>query len=138
MTMTFEALLQLTVFGSTVFALALHPLEWFEISRYRRRRRDELRADAGLGFLKRSLDLESCYYLFALGFLLAFYREALLLALVLVMAIIHVAARRSISRAPSVLRDGKRLGGALAFDILELIFLVFLISEFWSLIGGTL
>jgi hypothetical protein len=136
--MTLEAFLQLTVFGSTVFALALHPLEWFEISRYRRRRRDELRAGDGLGFLKSSLDLESCYYLFVLGFLLIFYREPLLLALVLVMTIAHVAARRSVSRAPSLLRDRKRLSGALAFDVLELIFLAFLISEFWSLIGGTL
>ena len=135
--MTFEELLQVTAFEFTVFVLALHPLEWFEISRYRRRRRDELRTDEGLGFLRASLDLESGYYLFCLGFLLVFYRDPLLLALVLVMTVAHVAARRSVSHAHA-LRDGKRLGGALAFDILELIFLVFLISEFWSLIGGTL
>jgi len=97
-----------------------------------------LRADDGLGFLKSSLNLESGYYLFVLGFLLIFYREPLLLVLVLVMTIAHVAARRSVSHTPSALKDRKRLGGALAFDILELIFLVFLISEFWSLIGGTL
>ncbi len=136
--MTLEELLLLTVFGSTVFVLALHPLEWFEISRYRRRRRDELRADEGLGFLLGSLDLESCYYLFVLGFLLVFYREPLLLALVLVMTVAHVVANRSVSHALSALRDDKRLGGAPAFDILELIFLVILASEFWSLIGGAL
>ena len=64
----------------------------------------------------------------------SFYRELLLLAIVLVMAVAHVAGRRDISHL-SALRNRKHLAGMLAFDILEL---VFLISEFWSLIGVTL
>jgi hypothetical protein len=126
------------MFGCTLLILALHPLEWFKIRSYRQTAPSGLNADAGLGFLTKGLDLESYYYLFVLAFLLAFYREPLLLAIVLVMAVAHVAARRDVSHAPSVLRNGKHVAGMLAFDILEIVFLVFLISEFWSLIGVAL
>jgi len=133
-----EESLLLVVFASSLLILALHPLEWVKIRSYRQTLSSELNADAGLGFLTRGLDVESHYYVFVLAFLLVFYRELLLIAIVLVMAVAHVAARRDISHAPSALRNGKHLAGMLAFDILEVLFLVFLISKFWSLIGVTL
>ena len=135
--MTFiEESLLLVAFDSTLLMLALHPLEWFKIRSYRQAAPSGLNADAGLGFLTRGLDVESYYYLFVLAFLLMFHREPLLLAIVLAMAVAHVAARKGMSHAPSALRNDKNLAGILAFDILELGFLAFLISEFWSLIAA--
>ena len=83
-------------------------------------------------------DVESFYYLFVLAFLLVFHREPLLLAIVLAMAVAHVAERRDMSHASSALRNDKHLAGIPAFDILELGFLAFLISEFWSLIAAAM
>jgi hypothetical protein len=127
-----EEFLLIIVFGSTMVMLALHPLEWFEIRSYRKTARDGLNVNGGLGFLKRGLDVESYYYLLVLGFLLIFYREPFILALVLGMIVAHVDAKRDISS--SVLRDRKHLAGMLVFDVVELVFLVFLISALWSMI----
>ena len=90
MTFIEESLLSV-VFGCTLLMLALHPLEWFKIRSYRQAAPSGLNADAGLGFLTRGLDVESYYYLFVLAFLLVFYRELLLIAIVLVMAVAHLA-----------------------------------------------
>ena len=128
----------LVVFGCTLLMVALHPLEWFKIRSYRQTAPSGLSADAGLGFLTRGLDVESYYYLLVLAFLLVFHREPLLLAIALVMAVAHVAARRDVLHAPSALRNDKHLAGILAFDILELVFLTFLISEFRALIATAL
>ena len=136
--MTFiEESLLLALFGCTLLMLALHPLEWFKIRSYRQTVPGVLNKDP-VGFLTRGLDVESYYYLFVLAFLLVFHRELLLLGIVLVMAVAHVAARRDVSHAPSALKNDKRLAGILVFDILELVFLTFLMSEFWSLIAATL
>ena len=133
-----EELLLFVVFGSTLLMLGLHPFEWFKIRSYRQTASGGLTADADLGFLTKGLDVESYYYLFVLAFLLVFYREILVLVIVLVMAVAHFAARRDVSHASPVFRKSNYLAGMLAFDVLELVFLVFLISEFWSLIGATL
>jgi len=135
---TLEEPLLLIVFASTLLILALHPLEWVKIRFYRQTAPSAVKTSAGLGFLTRGLDVESYYYLFVLAFLLAFYRELILLVIVLVMVMAHIAARRDVSHAPSVLRKGKHVAGMLAFDILEVVFLVFLLSELWPLIVVTL
>ena len=133
--MTFiEASLLLVVFGCTLLMLALHPLEWFKIRAYRQTTRRGIMAYTGLAFLKRGLGLETCYYILVLVFLIAFYRELFLFIAVLVMAIAHVAASRDISHTPSTLRNNRHLAGMFAFDVLELIFLLFLTAEFWPLI----
>jgi len=88
-----------------------------------------------LVFLKKGLDVESCYYILVFVYLFVSYRGAVLLTMVLIMAVAHAAARRSLSGGPSMLRDGKRVASVLAFDIVELAFLVFLFSHCWSSTG---
>ena len=122
------------VFGSTLLMLTLHPLEWLKIRSYREETPTGLNANTRLEFLNRLLSLEIYYYLFVLVILIAFFRELLLLALVLVMAAAHVAASRDLSHTHSILRNNTHLTAVLAFDILELIFLLLLVTEFWPLI----
>jgi len=56
----------------------------------------------------------------------------------LLMLVIHPLEWFKIRCYRQTAPGGLNIAGMLAFDILELVFLVFLISEFWPLIGITL
>lgn len=131
------ALPGLAIFASTVLIILIHPLEWFQISKFRHSTlTDDLPSNQPFSrppLLKAGLGIESVYYLLLLVALVIYFPSNLFfLTLIAILGFVHLATFRALlgKRGDSWLAKmtNRRVAGLLLFDILELFVLTVLAS----------
>jgi len=126
------------LFVITILILALHAIEWIGITcRKRFVNMNTGQRHLSTSILKSGLMIESVYYLITFGFLFIFARNLVLSIIVLVLASLHVTGYVKLESEIRVGRlwipSKRRVLGLMIFDLLEIIVLTILCTEFYTM-----